>query len=88
MRGLLGRSSLAEGEGLLITHCNSIHMFFMRFPIDVVFIDREGRVVGLLEKIRPWRLSPIFLAATKAIELPAGTIARTATLPGDRIELR
>ena len=56
MRGLIGRSSLATGKGMLITKCNCIHTFFMRFPIDATFLDRKGAVVKVVRNIRPWRL--------------------------------
>ncbi|MBF0486413.1 MAG: DUF192 domain-containing protein [Candidatus Omnitrophica bacterium] len=85
MQGLLGRSSLAEGEGLLITHCNSIHMFFMKFPIDVVFLDKNNRIVGLVSNIPPFALSPIFWKADKALELPAGKILQTKSSISDQI---
>ena len=54
-RGLIGRDSLAPGRGLLIERCNAIHTFFMRFPIDATFLDRQGRVVKVVRNIRPWR---------------------------------
>ena len=60
LRGLLGRTSLPDGEAMIITRCNSIHMFFMRFPIDVVFIDKKDIVVGLLENFPPNLISPLF----------------------------
>ena len=56
MRGLIGRTGLASGKGMLITKCNCIHTFFMRFPIDATFLDREGNVVKTVRGIRPWRL--------------------------------
>ena len=56
LRGLIGRDGLAPGEGLLITRCNCIHTFFMRFPIDVAFLDRRGAVVKTVRNVRPWRL--------------------------------
>ena len=55
-KGLIGRDGLASGTGMLITKCNCIHTFFMRFPIDATFLDREGRVVKIVRNIRPWRL--------------------------------
>ena len=55
LKGLLGRRSIAPGEGLHIVPCNSIHMFFMRFAIDVAFLAHDGRVVKLVHTIRPWR---------------------------------
>ena len=79
LKGLLGRNGLAEGEGLHIVPCNSIHMFFMRFPIDVAFLDREGRVVRAVHTIKPWRATRMYLDAYSALELPAGTLQRTGT---------
>jgi uncharacterized membrane protein (UPF0127 family) len=62
-------------------------MLFMRFPLDVVFTDREGNVVALVEKIRPWRVSGFYREAYYAIELPVGEIARSQTQVGDRLDL-
>lgn len=87
MRGLLGRSSLDKGHALIITACNSIHMLFMKFPIDVVFIDRDNKVVGLSEAIKPYAFSPIFWKASCAIELPVGTIRSTQTARGDQLRI-
>ncbi len=87
MKGLLGRKALGDGEGLVITRCCSVHMLFMRFPIDAIFIDRRGCVVGLVERIRPFAFSPVFWKAAAAIELPAGTIARTGVLLAHRIKI-
>ena len=55
MRGLIGRRGLGPGKGMLITKCNCIHTFFMRFPIDATFLDRKGEVVKVVRNIRPWR---------------------------------
>ena len=55
MRGLIGRADLPLGKGMLITKCNCIHTFFMRFPIDATFLDRKGNVVKTVKGIRPWR---------------------------------
>jgi uncharacterized protein len=88
MVGLLTRSSLPQGEALIITRCQSIHMFFMRFPIDVIFIDTEDRVVGLVPDIKPFHLSPLFFNASCAIELPAQTINLTKTELGDCLSLQ
>jgi len=86
MVGLINRKSLPKEEALVITRCRSIHMFFMRFSIDVIFLDKEHHVVGLVEGIKPFRLSPIFLRSNYAIEVAAGVIAETKTSVGDRIE--
>ena len=71
--GLMGRRELPAGHGLLIRPCSSIHMFFMRFALDVLFVDADGRVVRVLHSIRPWRASMPVRGAKAAIELPAGT---------------
>jgi len=85
MKGLLGRNELPPGEALVITQCQSIHMFFMTFPIDVIFCDGQGKVVGLCPNIKPFCLSPIFFDASQAIELPSGSIALSQTQMGDQI---
>ena len=82
--GLMGRRDLAPGGGLLITPCSSIHMFFMRFPIDVIFLDRNDTVVKIVHAIKPWRTA-LGGGARKALELPAGTAAATGTERGDRM---
>ena len=56
MRGLIGRDGLGPGKGMLITKCNCIHTFFMRFPIDATFLDGRGEIVKTVRNIRPWRL--------------------------------
>ena len=83
MIGLLNRKSLALDEALIITACQSIHTFFMRFSIDVIFIDKAQRVVGIIEGIKPFRLSPVFWKACWAVEVHSGTIASSKTSVGD-----
>ena len=87
MIGLLNRSTLNQGEGLIITHCNSIHMFFMRFAIDCIFVNKENKIVGLVENIKPFRLSRIFLQSSFVIEVPVGTIGQSNSSIGDEIEI-
>ena len=87
LRGLLGRSSLPEGEALLIEPCASIHTFFMRFPIDAAFLSRELRVVRAIPDLKPWRATRQHRAAALVVELPAGTLARTGTREGDLMAL-
>jgi uncharacterized membrane protein (UPF0127 family) len=82
MRGLLGRSGLDPGSGMLIDSAPSVHMFFMRFPIDVVFLDRERRVVGVRHGLRPWRVAGA-RRAVAALELPAGAAAAAGIEEGD-----
>jgi uncharacterized membrane protein (UPF0127 family) len=86
MRGLLGRRSLPSGEGLLLRPASSVHMFFMRFPIDVVFLDRDLRVLSVAHRLRPWRIAGQ-RGARAALELTAGECERRGLRPGDRLEL-
>jgi uncharacterized protein len=81
------RPGLAPGHGLALRPCSSVHMFFMRFPLDVVFVDGEGRVVRILAGIRPWRASGIVRGAKAAIELPVGTAARAGLTPGTVVRM-
>ena len=83
LRGLLGRSALPQGHALAIRPCTSVHTFFMRFPIDVLFLDRSGTAIRALPEVRPFRATGIHLAAAEAVELPAGTLLRTRTVAGD-----
>ena len=85
-RGLQLKRDLPKGCGLLITPCNSIHMFFMRFPIDAVFIDENRIVLYIKEGIKPWNISKIIGRSRSVLELPAGTVSATGTKPGDRLE--
>lgn len=87
-KGLLGTESLAEGEGLLILPCNSIHTHFMHFPIDVLYVSRDYEVVHIDHAIAPWRFGRIHRKAHFVIELPAGTAVATGTEVGDRIEVK
>lgn len=85
MKGLLGRSYFNQKEALIIKPCNSIHTFFMRFAIDVIFADKQNRVVKTISNLKPWRLSGMYLSASFCIELPAGTIASSSTREGDSL---
>ena len=87
-KGLMFAPPQPSGSGLIIEPCNSIHMFFMRYPLDIIFIDREGEVLFMYEGIKPWRMGRLVKGARMAIELPEGTIARTATRVGDRLLLQ
>ena len=82
--GLMGRRELPPGSGILIAPCSSIHMFFMRFPIDVVFLDRDDMVVKIVHSIRPWRLA-MGGGGKKALELPAGTAIAVHITEGDQL---
>jgi uncharacterized membrane protein (UPF0127 family) len=84
--GLLGTAAIAEGEGLWIVPCRSVHTLGMRYPIDVAFLDARGVVVGIQEGLPPNRVGRVYRDARGALELRAGTLAATGTLPGDRVE--
>lgn len=86
MRGLLGRRSLPAGEGLLLRPAPSIHTAFMRFPIDVIFLDRRLHVVKVVEKLGPWRMASARRAHT-ALEIAAGEAAARGIEIGDGLEL-
>jgi uncharacterized protein len=84
MRGLLGRSTLEPGEGLLIRRSGSIHTFFMRFAIDAVFLDRDLRVLKIVPDIKPWRTAAS-RGAKSVLELHAGEAARAGIVTGSRL---
>jgi len=84
-KGLLGRASLEPGTGLWIAPCESVHTFFMQFPIDLVYLDRKNRVRKVRERVPAWRIS-VCLSAHSILELPAGTIRATETQAGDLVE--
>ena len=86
MRGLLGRSSLASGEGILLRPAASVHTGFMRFAIDVVFLDRELNVLRIVARLAPW-CTAARRKAHSVLELPAGECERRGLNEGDRIEL-
>ena len=85
MIGLLGRKELPGREALLIVPCNSIHTMFMRYPIDVLFINRDFFVLKTLENFRPWRIYYCRNKVFQVVELKAGTIAKTGTAVGDKL---
>jgi uncharacterized membrane protein (UPF0127 family) len=84
-KGLLGRDSLLYGEGLWIAPCESVHTFFMRFAIDLVYLDRKQQVRKVRSEVGPWRMSACW-SAHSVLELPAGTIVATRTERGDSLE--
>jgi len=86
-KGLLGRESMAPDEGLWIVPCPMIHTFFMKFPIDVLFLDADLKVRRVIEDMRPWRLSPWVLSARSVLELKGGVLRGSVSV-GDRIEMR
>ncbi len=86
--GLLPKKGLNEGEGLWIDPCKDIHSIGMRFVFDAVFLDKELRVVHLIEKMKPLRVSPIIKTAKSVLELRGGTIAETQIQVGDQLSFQ
>lgn len=87
LRGLMFRPGLPAGDALVLVGDNSIHTFFMRFPIDVLYLDRDGRVLRLDEAMPPWRVGPVVGGCRYIVELPPGTIRATQTTVGDLVSL-
>jgi uncharacterized protein len=91
--GLMGRPSLPAGDGLWLPASNGIHMMFMRFPIDAVFVSRQGedgsrRVLSVHRALRAWTgIVPLVRGADGVLELPVGTIDASGTVVGDRVEV-
>jgi uncharacterized membrane protein (UPF0127 family) len=88
LKGLIGRDTIAVGEALWIKPCNSIHTFLMRFPIDVIFLNRNNMVIAFKKNLQPNRLTRLYFKAVSVLELPAGAIDATDTEIGDKIEFK
>jgi uncharacterized membrane protein (UPF0127 family) len=87
VKGLLGRDALEDGHGLLFKGCSSLHTFFMTFPIDIIFLDKAGKVLKTAADVKPFKLVAAPFKAYYAIELPSGVIDRSVTKVGDLIAL-
>lgn len=87
LRGLIGKSGLQTGDALFIKPCNSVHTLFMRFPIDVLFLDANNTVIFLIENMLPWKISPFVKKAKSVVEIPVGTIKASNTETGDSLEI-
>ena len=88
MRGLIGSAPPAPGEGLLIIPCSSVHTHFMRFPIDVLYVNAAQTVVGIDHTLSPWHVGRFYRPVRFVLELPAGTAQRTTTQVGDQLQLQ
>ena len=86
--GLLGKRELPEDSGLLLDHCHQVHMFFMRFAIDLIFLSEAKQVVHLERQLRPWRVSSYIPEAKTIIEIPAGSLEHLSIQLGDVLEVR
>ena len=87
-KGLLGRETLEKGEGLYLVPCQWIHMFGMKFPLDIAFIDAKGKVLHVHHDLQPNRISKLVWRADGVIELPVGTLSSTNTEVGRRTRAR
>jgi uncharacterized membrane protein (UPF0127 family) len=89
LRGLMGasESDFGDGRGLWIVPCRGVHTLAMRFPIDVIYLNKAGTVVHVEQKLQPWRFAPIRMQAATVLELPSGKAVETATAIGDKIEI-
>lgn len=89
LRGLMASApgSFRAGQGLWIVPCRGVHTMAMRFPIDVLYLDRANNVLHLEEDLKPWRFAPVRIAAASVLELPIHTITRTQTVIGDLIDI-
>lgn len=85
--GLMFKEKLVGADGLLINPCNSIHTFFMRYSLDIVFLSSENRVVKILRDVKPWRMTWIYFRAKKTLELPAGKLPLDVK-EGDTLEVK
>lgn len=85
--GLMGKPSIPKGFGLWITPCQDIHSFFMRFEFDAIFLNKEGKVLHLMERMKPWRISKFVKGGKVVLELPAGAITESGTQLGDELAL-
>jgi len=87
LSGLMGKESFGEIDGMLIKPCNSIHTFFMKFPIDVIFISKDNKIIRVVENLKEWKISPIVFKAHSTLELPIKTIEKTNSEVGDILEI-
>lgn len=85
LKGLMFKKNLEENTGMLIYPCNMIHTFFMRFPLDVLFLSKEYKVIHIIENMIPGKTSSFVRKGKYVLELPIGTIKRTNTKKGDHL---
>ncbi len=85
--GLMGRRELNQDAGLVIYPNNGVHMFFMRFGLDILHVAVDGTLLKAVKNLKPWRVGPIVKGCKYTVELPVGTVERTGTRAGDSIEL-
>ncbi|EIW20445.1 MULTISPECIES: DUF192 domain-containing protein [Pelosinus] len=86
LKGLLGTTSLAENQGLLLCNCNSVHMIGMRYVLDIVYLDKNGVILKIVENLKPWQVSCCW-SAKDTLEVKSGTIQRLSWKGGDQLQL-
>ncbi len=84
--GVIGWRSFGKLNGLLLTNTNSVHTFFVRFPLDIVFFDKERRVIKLVKNLKPYRISPIVWGGKDVLEMPTGSIEKYSIRLNDIID--
>ena len=84
--GLMFKESFVEFDGIILDPCNSIHTFFMKMPIDVIFLDKKNMIVKVIEQMPPWRMTRMYFKANKVLELPSG-ILKGRVSEGDILEV-
>lgn len=87
LKGLLGYKLLGPKQGMILLPSNSVHTFFMHFPIDILFVDKNNKVIMAISSLKPFSLTPICWRSKYIIELPAGVIQSTSTEKGDALAL-
>jgi hypothetical protein len=87
MKGLLGRKELPVGDALWIKPCFSVHTFFMQFPIDVLFLNKQNQVIAAVRNLKPNRMTRLYPQSFSVLELPPGTIVADNIQIGDQLEI-
>ena len=87
LKGLLGTKDLPSGKGLLIIPCKQVHTFFMRYHLDLIFLDEDNTIVHIIEDIPPFRISPYIKESQKVLELKAGTIKQYKLMEGEKLDI-
>jgi len=87
IKGLLGRKVFLPNQAIILDPCNSVHTFFMHFPIDILFVDKDYKVIDTLPNFSPNRISRTYWNSKKVIELPAGKLNISNTKPADQLQL-
>lgn len=88
MKGLLGRDGLDFHKCMVIYPCNSVHTYFMKFPIDVIFLNREYKVIRVIENLKPFKASPLVRKAYYAVEMPARPDIKDIIHEGDQLKIK